>query len=304
MNTGLQEPITDEVRLSFTGLDADRGVMDVHDLTRTLDGWSEFWDISTSMYLNKQLSTKPLPQDIRPQIKIRAFELNSFDVIATVIIPLGMMVGYDIAKAIWKWRRSLLNRHIVSKKGFLSREEAIEALKLLGRSFEIEATSDIEIVKVLDIIDDTLNDLVAPIDRSAEKVIITSSSTKTNIQLTSKDKRALKSGYHVEAGLGSKGFEKYPVRFIRVNTETGNSIITFEHPRGSHQMGHEYSQIIDVKVSRPKNIYTRALYEGTALEVWGRIVRSRRSNKFVRWEISADIPSDNAPLFDRRSVEK
>lgn len=297
------KPIVDEVRLSFTGLDTEKGVIDVGDLTRALNGWRDFWEISTSVYLNKELSTKPLPRDVRPQIKIRAFEKNSFDVIATVVIPLTLMVAYDVAKALWKWRKSLLNRHVNSKKEFMSREEALEALKLLAKSFEIVSTSAIEIIKVLDIIDDALNDLVEPIDRSAKIIILTSSSAKSRIQLTSKEKRALNSGYHVATEYRSKDFEKHSVKFIRINTETGNSIITFEHPTGPHQIGHEYSKIIDPNVGRPRNIYTRALHEGTPLEVWGKMIRSRRSNKFVRWEISADIPSDDAPLFDTQKAD-
>lgn len=301
MNTRLPNSIVDEVRLSFTGLDADKGIIDVRDLARALDGWREFWEISTSLYLNKELSTKPMPQDIRPQIKIHAFEKQSFDVIATVVIPLTLMVAYDLAKALWKWRRSLLKRHIVSKKELMSREEALEALKLLAKSFEIETTSTMEVVKVLDLIDEALNDLVEPIDRSAKLLILTSSSAKSRIQLTSKDKRALNSGYHVGLESQSKGFEKHSVKFVRINTETGNSIITFENPTSLHQMGHEYSKIIDPNVSRPRNIYTRALYEGAALTVWGRIMRRRTSKKFVHWEISASLPSDNAPLFDTHS---
>ena len=303
VNTRLPKTIVDEVKLSFTGLDADKGLIYVRDLARALDGWREFWEISTSVYLNKELSTKPMPQDIRPQIKIRAFEQRSFDVTAIVIIPLTLMVTYDLAKALWNWRRSLLKKHIDTKKGFMSREEALESLKLLAKSFEILTKSTIEIVKFLDIIDEALNDLVEPIDRSAKMLILTSSSAKSKIQLTSKDKRALNSGYHVDPELRSKGFEKYSVKFIRINTETGYSIITFEHPTGIHQMGHEYSQIIDPNVNHPRNIYTRALYEGKALEVWGSMVRSRRSNKFVRWEISSNLPSDDAPLFDAISAD-
>ena len=63
-------------------------------------------------------------------------------------------------------------------------------------------------------------------------------------------------------------------------------------------MGHEFSQIIDPNVKEPKNIYTKTFYEGTYLEVWGRIVRSKKSNKFIRWEITANLPIKETPLFD------
>jgi hypothetical protein len=194
LNSKLPKKIVEEVKISFTGLDTDKGVIDVRDLARALNGWSDFWQISTSVYLNKDLSTKHMPQDIRPKIRIRGFERRSFDVLAIVVIPLTLMVSYDLAKALWKWRRSLLKRHVDSKKKFMTREEAIEALKLLAKDYDIEATKTIEIVKVMDMVDDALNDLVEPIDRSAKKVILTSSSAKSTIQLTSNEKMALKSG--------------------------------------------------------------------------------------------------------------
>jgi hypothetical protein len=107
----------------------------------------------------------------------------------------------------------------------------------------------------------------------------------------------LQSGYHIDPSLTSRGFEKHSIKFIRINTETGNALITFDNPTGLHQSGHEYSKIIDPAINNPKNIYTRALYEGTSLEVWGRLVRSRE-NFNPRWQISAELPSEDTPLFD------
>jgi hypothetical protein len=291
--------VKEEVRISFSGLGADEGTIYAADLAKALSGWHAFWEISTSIFLNEEFSTKPLEYEMRPQIKIRSFERNSFDIISVIIIPLALMVGYDFAKALWKWRRSLLNKHVENKKNFITREEAIETLKMLAKASNIRITETIEIVKVMDTIDDSLNDLVEPIDHSAKRVIISSNSDPSKIQLTSGDKQALKGGYHVSSEEYRKGFEKNSVKFIRINSETGNAIITFDNPNGIHKMGHEFSQIIDPMIREPKNVYTKAFYEGTSLEVWGRIIRSRRSNKFVRWEITADIPQDNAPLFDK-----
>jgi hypothetical protein len=295
-----QTSIEETVKISFNGLEADKGIVYAADLAKALNGWKEFCEISTSIFINEELSTKPLAYEMRPQIKIRSFERNSFDIVSDVLIPVALMVGYDIAKTLWKWRRSLMKKHIDNKKDFLSRDEAIEALKVLAKSYNIKISKTLEVVKVMDSIDDSLNDLVEPIDHSAERIIITSSSGTSRIQLTSKDKRALRSGYHVGLSESHKGFEKCSVKFIRINTETGNALISFDKPTGIHQMGHEFSQIIDPNIKEPKNIYTKAFYEGTSLEVWGRIVRSQKSNKFVRWEISANIPTDDTPLFDKK----
>lgn len=289
--------LEDKVKISFSGLDTDNGLIDIRDLTRALNGWRMFWEFSTAAYINKELSTKPIPEDNRTKIKIRAFEHNTFDILTNIIIPLAMMVGYDVVKALWKWHRLLLKRHIDTKKALMTREDAIEALKQLACESDIVTTSTIETVKFMDVIDDALNDLVEPIDRSAKNIVITSTYTKSTIHLGSSDKLALRSGYHIDPALRAKGFEKHSVKFIRINTETGNALITFDNPTGLHQMGHEYSKIIDPAVSHPRNIYTRALYEGTSLVVWGRIVRSQESNSFFGWEISAELPSDDAPLF-------
>jgi len=297
LSTEQIKTITENVKLSFSGYDTDKGMIDIQDLEVALYGWREFYQISTSAYLNKELSIKPISQDIRPRIKIQAFEKKSFDVITTIAIPLGLMITYDIVKSIWKWRISLIKKHIKNKKGFLTREESIDSIKLLATSFEIKTSVNIEAVKFLDIIDDALINLMEPVDHSAQRIVISSNSTPSKITLTSIDKRALESGYHVDVGLRAKGFEKHTVKFIRINTETGYSIITFKNQSSSHQMGHVFAKIIDINVSSPKNVYTRAMYEGTGLDVWGRMVRSRSSNKFMRWEITVNLPSDDAPLF-------
>ena len=76
-------------------------------------------------------------------------------------------------------------------------------------------------------------------------------------------------------------------------------MITFDNPSGIHQGGHKYSTIIDPTVKSPKNVYTRALYEGSSLEVWGRKVFKKINNNFLHWEISKDILFDKNPLFDK-----
>jgi hypothetical protein len=293
-----QSSSVDKVEISFTGLDADNGLIDVHDLARALDGWWAFWERSTAVYFNKELSSKPIIEDIRTKIKICAFEHRSFDVLMQIIIPLALMAGYDVIKSLWKWHRLLIKRHIDTKKTFATREKAIEDLELLAREYDIVKTSTVETVKFMDVIDDALNDLVEPIDRSAKKILITSEYTKSIIHLGSTDKLALKSGYHIDPSLRAKDFEKHSVKFIRINTETGHALITFNNPTGLHQMGHQFSKIIDSAVTQPRNVYTRAFYEGTSLEVWARMIRSQKSNKFVEWEISAELPSDDTPLFD------
>jgi hypothetical protein len=196
-----EQSAPEEVELSLSGLDADNGQVDLRDLSRALEGWRSFWQISAAIYHNKDLSTKPCPQDICPQIKIRAFEKRSFDVIGIVIVPLTLMVAYDLAKILWKWRKALMKRHIDSKTQFFTREEALEALRLLARDYEIKADNTIEVIKVMDMVDDALLDLTEPIDRSAKKITIVSSSGDSPIHLVSADRRALSSGYHVDPSL-------------------------------------------------------------------------------------------------------
>lgn len=294
--------IRDEVNISFVGLDADDGIISVEDLIKSLEGWRAYWEISTSVFFNKELSTKPLPQDIRPQIKIKAPKEGSFDISGLILIPLGLMIGYDIIKVLWKWQWSLIKRHIKSKKELISKEEATECLIRLSKKYEIETKNDLEVARVLDSIDESLNYFVEPIDRSSKKIVITRASSQQTLTITSTDKRALRSGYHFEEGVASKGLERFSVKFIRIHTGTGNAMIIFDNPSGIYQIGHKYSKIIDPIVKKPKNVYTRALHEGTSLEVWGRMIFNKTNNNFLRWEISKDIPSENNPLFDRKNL--
>jgi hypothetical protein len=289
--------LVDKVKISFSGLDTDKGIIDIRDLTKALNGWLLFWEYSTASYINKELSIKPISEDNRPKIKIRAIEHKSFDIFTEIFIPLALMASYDIVKSLWKWYISLLKRQIDTKKGFMTREDAIAALIQLANESGIVITKDIEAIKFMDVIDDALYNLVEPINRSAKKIRITSVTAKSEIHLGPAEKNALRSGYYIDPSLRAKGFEKHCVKFIRINTETGNALITFDNPSGSHQYGHEFSQIIDPTVRGPKNIYTRAFYEGASLEVWGRIVRTQKSNRFVRWEISVNLPKDDTPLF-------
>lgn len=290
----------EEVKLSFSGLDADKGSIDARELTLALHGWREYWELTNSTFFNKELTTKPLPSDLRPIIRIRALEHSSFDVIGQIIIPIGLMVSYDILKYLWKWRKSLLERHIKNKKDFIVKEEAVENIKRLARNFDIQSINSLEVTNLLELTDEALNSFVEPINNSSKKIIITSTSSKQTILLTSNDKLALQSGYYLEPGIASKELERFSVKFIRIHTETGNAIIAFDNPADIYQMGHEYSTIIDPAVKKLRNVYTRALYEGTSLEVWGRKVFNKSNNKFLRWEISKDLPADNNPLFDKK----
>lgn len=288
----------EEVKLTFIGLSADNGVIDVGDLISALDGWREYWEITNSSFFSKKLSTKPL--SIRPEIKIKALKHASFDILGQVIIPLALMGGYDILKRLWKWRKSLLKQHINNKKGFITKEEAVENIKKLAESFEILSESILDTIRLLDSVDEALNSFVEPIDRSAEKIIINSSSSQQPLSLTSNDKRALRSGYHLELE-AAKLVERFNVKFLRIHTETGNAIITFDDLNDINRMGHQYSSIIDPAVKTPKNVYTRALHEGTSIEVWCRKVFNKINNNFLHWEISKDLPSDDTPLFDRNN---
>jgi hypothetical protein len=288
---------TDKVELSFTGLETDKGVIDVIDLTRSLNGWFVFWDHSAAAFINKELSLKPLSDEIRPRMKVRAFKHQSFDVQTEIVVPLALMAGYDIVKSLWKWATALIKKQIETKKSLITREAAIKALVQLANENGIITTTPLESIKFLDVIDESLSNLVEPINRSSKKIIIKSTLSKSTLQLGPADKAAMRSGYHFDPS-GSAGVEKYSVKFIRINTQTGNSLITFDQPTGIYQIGHEYALIVDPAVRSPRNIYTRALYEGSSLEVWARKVLSQRTNKFIRWEISVVLIADDTPLFD------
>lgn len=290
----------ENIKLTFVGLDADKGVIDVKDLTRALEGWREYWEVTHSSFFNKELSTKPVPIELRPKIRAIGLKHSSFDFIGQIIIPIGLMVSYDIFKSLWKWRKAFLKEHINNKKGFIPKEEAIENVKKLAQTFDIQTGSTHDAVRFVDLADEALNFLVEPINRSAKKIIIKSTSSKQPLSLTSSDKLALRSGYQID-GVSSRGLERFSVKFIRIHTETGNAMITFDNPGGIHQIGHKYSTIIDPTVKRPKNAYTRALYEGSSIEVWGRKIFNRINNKFHHWEISKDLPSENNPLFDKNN---
>lgn len=288
----------EEVVLSFTGFGADTGILDAHDLSRALEGWRTYWLISAAIFHNREFSSKQCPDDLRPQIKVRAIERGSFDVIGDVVFPVSIMVAYDVVKALWKWRKALAKRHIRNKKEFFTREQALEALRLLAKDYEVSVEGRSEAVKAMDAIDDALRDFTEPIERSANRMMLKSSSGTSPMSFTVKDRRALHSGYYVDPSEHSGGFEKCSVRFIRINTETGNALVAFDNPQGVHQMGHEYSRVIDPSVARPRNIYTHALYQDQSLEVWARMVRSQKSNNFVRWEITANPPVEHLPLLD------
>ena len=169
-------------------------------------GWRIFWEYSTAAYINKELSTRPLSEDIRPKIK-SAFKHNSFDVFTDIVIPVALMVGYDIVKELWKWHKSLVRRQIETKKKFMTREAAVEAVEELARRSDIATTNSIETIKFIDVIDEALNYLVEPINRSAKRIDITSKFTESTLHLSQTDKAALKSGYYIDPALRSKSLE-------------------------------------------------------------------------------------------------
>ncbi len=288
----------EEFKLSFVGRSADQGIMQIEDLTRSLEGWNCYWQTTVAVYYNQELSSKQLPKDIRPEIKIKAFDHGSFDVFGVVVMPLGLMVGYDIFKCVWKWQISVLKSHIRTKKGFVSRDAAITNLEIFAKTHGIKSKNRSESAKVLDMIDQDLNEFVEPIDRSAKEIVVKGKSLEMPLTVTSADKRALRSGYHLEGSGEVADYETCRVRFIRINTETGNALVEFEQPKDITRMGHQYARIIDPTVHTPRNIYTKALHEGAFINAFGKIVRSRISNKFRHWELAVSMPKETRPLLD------
>lgn len=290
----------EEVELSFIGLDADKGTIDARDLTKALKGWCDYWEITSATFFYKELSAKPFPPDSRPEFKIKALKYATFDVFINVILPLGLMIGYDVLKLLWKWQKSFLEEHIRNKKTLTSKEQAIGNIEKLAKSFDIQSRNKLDTVNFVDFADDSLVSFVEPIYKSSKKISIIRTSTNQKILLGHSDKLALTSGYHLEPSTIAKQLERFKVKFIRIHTETGNAIITFDNPDDIYKKGNVYATIMDPKVHKLKNEYSRAFYEGTSLEVWGRKVFNKANNKFRHWEISHELPYDDSPLFAKK----
>jgi hypothetical protein len=290
----------EEIELSFAGLDADRGTIDARDLVKAIYGWCDLWEITISALYRKELSLKPLPPDMRPKFSIKALRYATFDVRTDILLPLGVMITYDFLKVLWKWQMALIKEHIANKKTLTTKEHAVENIKKVAKSFDIESKDILDSVNFVDSVDDALVSFVQPIDASSKTIGIVQLSTRDKIVFSHNDKLALTGGYHLDPGGAARQLERFKVKFLRIHIDTGKAIITFDEPNDIYKKGRPFAEIVDPKVHKLKNEYSRAFYEGTSLEVWGRKSFSKSSNKFQHWEISTDLPYSDSPLFDKK----
>ncbi len=294
------DSFSENIRICYVGLRADTGAINVEELLLSLTGWKDFWQVSTSVFLQRKLTLRPLPPERRPRIYVGTFTRGSFDVFLNVILPVGLMVSYDLAKNLWNWRRNLLSRHIDTKKSLtITEEEIVGALEKLARAHELSIADDkAETWRLIERIDESLQNAVDPIGCSATKLTISSDASKDTVSLEIREKQILQSAFVVDPAALSQGFQEAKVKFIRINTDTGNALITFKNPIGLHQYRHVYSVIKDPAIKQPRNVYTRAHYEDSPLKVWARMVRRRKDNAFASWEITAIFPKEDTPLLD------
>jgi hypothetical protein len=211
------------------------------------------------------------------------------------------MIGYDFFKILWKWQMNFIKEHIANKKNLITKEQAIKKIESVAKNFDIQSKDQFDTVNFVDFVDAALISVVEPINKSANKISIIQTSTKQKILLGHKDKQALTSGYHLDPGSDARQLERFKVKFIRIHIDTGKAIITFDKPDDIYKKGRPYAEIVDPKVHKQKNEYSRSFYEGTSLEVWGRKVFSKSNNKFQHWEISTELPYSNNPLFDKKN---
>lgn len=298
MSQERQHTLEESLVLRYAGERADVGEVDLHDLAVSLNGWGRFLEFSISTYMLKRLTVRQLQPHERPSVRVVALGKGSFNVLLQVVLPLGLMASYDLAKALWRWRTALVKNHVGAKRDFKTKEEAIRALEDLAKRSQLEV-SDVhrETERAIDELDEALNELAAPIGVSAGELTVASDKASESISLCLADKRALASPYFVGEGAADHAYIKAKVRFIRVNKQTGRALITFDNPQDEHQVGQKYSLIADSAVRGKKNEYARAFYEESSMEVWARMVRSRRDGSFAYWEITGTDP-EPTPLLD------
>jgi len=301
--------VDERLIIRYLGESAGKGEMDLEDLATSLSGWRDFLYLSTSIYLGSSLTSRALRPEEAPRIRVVSFRKGSFDVWLHVILPLGLMTGFKLGKVVlkelWEWRKTLLEHHVSTKKSFSTKEEAVEALKGLALHHQLALPKeDSDCVKVEEVIDESLQAATRPIARSASHLTLNTDPPSAEIRLGLEEKRALESGFFVEGGEGSAPFERTSVKFIRINTQTGRALITFEDPVGEHQEGQKYSRIIDPAVHTPGNTYTRAFHEGSPLALWTRIARRRKDSSFAHWQLTIERPKDDAPLISHLESDR
>ena len=302
------------VHIRFAGGMTDVDSIPLEDLIHSLEGFQEFFGLADNMFIQQRLTLRSPPPDRRIQIRVKRIGPESsieailqfvgFSMLAG-LIEAGTVAGtVVIVRKLWKWRRSLIEAR-VRKRSLWNMEEAVGALESLARDAGLQSPDDEsdDPEKIVQHLDHSLREAVSPIDRSVERISVQSTTTNTRFEFARAERVSLNTepveGYEA---LDSSDWEKREVILLRIYPHRRSGLMTFVKAAGPEERGVKSCTIVDPRVRRVCDPYTKALHERRSLNVWARRAVLNAVSASYRWEITLAPPTSDSDLFDYTTV--
>jgi len=298
-----QETLVDSMVLSYKGLEADKGVLPLGDLLRSLGGWNRFIQAACVSYATRQLIPRAKDGEISAQIRIRVPQPGSFDVLLDIVLPLAVSLTASFTKD-WikdyvrehrRWRREVYDKYIRIKRSLATVEQAAQSLAELAEARGIEPFKRQAVAFLLEV-DDSLKLAAFPIGRSASKVEIIDGAGERESEIGRLERQAIYSGFMPPES--DQDYVRAKVKFIRINVITGRCLIEFTEPADRFPTGHQSAVITDTQLYEPGDPYTEGLSKKCVVEVWVRPEYRKEDGRVARWQVARNKPEVSMPLLE------
>ena len=264
-----------EFQLVFDGGVAARGEIVAGELAAALQGWERLLELSFYSYHTASLELPPVGTGFGVEMRIRRVRRGS--VIIDVVLWFGdhaagglISTGVVLAgiKA-WPWVAGLVRAHLDSKAHRGTEDAAIEDIERLANEYLIRVSrnrQDSE--RFVSAVNSSLGDATAPLDGSAERATLLPSNGEIRISLDRADRRIITAPFEPPAlEDDDASIIEAPIRFIRINKQTGYGLFQFVRPAGESQVATQRFRCTDARMRQRANPYTGAFHEDAALVV-------------------------------------
>ncbi len=284
-----EPPESDIIRLRFEGGLADENRVPLPEFVTSLEGWRDFFILTADAYIQERLTTHKPDKAQRLRYDIRAIREGS---VITELIGGAHWLGENYLAgatqaagagslyALWKLRTMFYHQQVDSHRRGVTVEEAAAALEHLARENGLSTGGDDDPVEFVEKVDKSIKMALRPVITSVNHVTAINQTTNIFIVGGSSEKNAMESEYAAVTQPVQVDLPEERKIWIReINLDTQHIKFHFDDPQSQEERGIKHGQIVDARLSRPRDPYTGSIYERKLMQPIGTKKTPKLSNR-------------------------
>ncbi|MHA7811957.1 MAG: hypothetical protein ACX94C_00990 [Phycisphaerales bacterium] len=264
-----------QLRLKLSGDGLQSGEIRAYDLGQTLLGWDRILNLS---YYATEATTLSVPESgtvFQSRLIVRRVDKGSVVVdvglwfsnhAASGLIGAGSLV---VGRRVLLWAKSGITTYIQNKESGSTFDDTVGDFEDLAKEHGVRLKSSrIESEDYVKAFGNALTNATVPLDSDAAQEILSLRGEDLDIVIDSRGRKAIRKPFTPpEIDPDAEGIVVAPVKFIRINKQTGNGIFEFSRPVDESQLGHQRFKCKDVSIRRRANEYTRSFHLDISIDV-------------------------------------